>query len=42
MSKEISHDDLVYDFKGLTHSINFGKYGGPIYSYGHNKKHYSK
>ena len=35
MSKEISHDDLVYDFKGPTHSINFGKYGGPMYSYGH-------
>ena len=30
MSKEISHGNLVYDFKGLTPSINFGKYGGPI------------
>ena len=35
MSKEISHDDLVYDFKGPTHSIIFGRYGGPMCSYGH-------
>ena len=28
MSKEIIHSDLVYDFKGPTPSINFGKYGG--------------
>ena len=28
MSKEISHSDLVYDFKGPTPSINSGKYGG--------------
>ena len=33
MSKEISHSDLVYDFKGPTPSINFGKYGGPMYIY---------
>ena len=26
MSKEISRNDLVYDFKGPTPSINFGKY----------------
>ena len=26
MSKKISHSDLVYDFKGPTASINFGKY----------------
>ena len=37
MSKEISHGNLVYDFKGPTPSINFGKYGGPIYIYGHMK-----
>ena len=33
MSKEISHGDLVYDFKGPTPSINFRKYGGPMYIY---------
>ena len=37
MSKEISYDNLVYDFKGPTSSINFGKYGGPMYIYGHMK-----
>ena len=37
MSKEISHGDLVYDFKGPTSSINFGKYGGPVNIYGHMK-----
>ena len=34
MSKEISHGDLVYNFKSPTASINFGKYGGPMYTYG--------
>ena len=33
MSEESSHGDLVYDFKGPTPSINFGKYGGPMYIY---------
>ena len=45
MSKEISHGDLGYDFKGPTASINFGKYGGPMYIYGHMKmvkKRYNK
>ena len=37
MSKEISYGDLVYDFKGPFHSTNFGKYGGPMYVYGHTK-----
>ena len=37
MSKEISHGDLVYDFKGPTPSINFRKYGGPMYIYRHMK-----
>ena len=37
MSKEISHSDLVYDFKSPTTSISFGKYGGPMYVYGHMK-----
>ena len=35
MSKEISYGNLVYDFEGPTPSINFGKYGGPMYIYGH-------
>ena len=35
MSKEISYGDLVYGFEGPTSSINFGKYGGPIYISGH-------
>ena len=37
MSKEIRHGYLVYDFKGPTPSIDFGKYGGPMYIYGHMK-----
>ena len=37
MSKEISHGDLVYDFKGPTPSINFRKYGGLMYIYRHMK-----
>ena len=37
ISKEISHGDLVYDFKGPTPSINFRKYGGPMYIYRHMK-----
>ena len=31
ISKEIIHSDLVYDFKGTAPSINFGRYGGPMY-----------
>ena len=37
MSKEISHGDLVYYFKGPTPSIKFGKYGSQMYIYGHMK-----
>ena len=37
MSKEISHGDLVYYFKGPTPSINFVKYGSPMYIHGHMK-----
>ena len=37
LSKEISHVDLVYDFKGPVASMNLGKYGGPMYIYGHMK-----
>ena len=32
MSKEISHSDLVYDSKDPTPSMNFGKYGDPVYA----------
>ena len=45
LSKGISRGYLVYDFKGPTPSINFGKYGGSIYIYDHVKngeKHYNK
>ena len=37
MSEEISHGDLVYDFKSATASINVGKYGGPMHIYGYMK-----
>ena len=37
ISKEISHSDLVYDFKGPSPSIKFGNYGGPMYIYGYMK-----
>ena len=37
MSKEVSHGDLVYDFKDSTPLINFGKYGGPMHIYVHMK-----
>ena len=37
MRKEVSRDNLFYDFKGSTDSINFCKYGGPMYVYGHMK-----
>ena len=35
MRKKIDFDKLIYEFKGPTSSINFGKFGGPIYIYGH-------
>ena len=38
MSDKIDFDRLIYNFKGPTTSINFGKFGGPIYIYGHIKK----
>ena len=37
ISREISYGNLTYDFKGPTPSINLGKYGGPMYIYGHMK-----
>ena len=32
-SREINYSNLVYDFKGLTPSISFTKYEGPMYTY---------
>ena len=37
MSDKIDFDNLIYNFKGLTSSINCGKFGGPMYIYGHMK-----
>ena len=37
MSNKIDFDNLIYNFKGPTSSINFGKFGGPMYIYGHMK-----
>ena len=33
MSRKINYNSLVYDFKGQTASINFDKFGGPMYTY---------
>ena len=35
MSDKIDFDILIYNFKGPTSSINFGKFGGSMYIYGH-------
>ena len=35
MSNKIVYGQLIYDFKGPTRSINFGKFGDPIYNYNH-------
>ena len=35
MSGKIDFDNLINNFKGPTSSINFGKFGGPVYIYGH-------
>ena len=32
MSREINYSNLVYDFKGLTPSISFTKFGGPMHT----------
>ena len=37
MSKEIDYNNLVYNFKGPTHPINFGLFRGPIFIYNHIK-----
>ena len=35
MKDKIDFSNLTYNFKGQTVSINFGKFGGPMYVYGH-------
>ena len=37
MSDKIDFDRLIYNFKGPTSSINFGKFGGPTNIYRHMK-----
>ena len=37
MRDKIDFSNLTYNFKGQTASIHFGKFGGPIYIYGHMK-----
>ena len=37
MNVDINYNSLVYDFKGLTASIDFSKYEDPLYIYGHIK-----
>ena len=33
MSRDINHNNLVYNFKGPTTSISFTRYGRPLYTY---------
>ena len=45
MSTKIDYGQLIYNIKGPTHPINFGKFGGVICIYNHMKnggKHYHK
>ena len=37
MTEKIDFNNLTYNFKGQTASINFGKFGDPMYIYGHIK-----
>ena len=37
MSNKIDFNELIYNFKGPTQPISFGKFGGPMYIYGHMK-----
>ena len=37
MREKIDFSCLIYNFKGQTPSINFGKFAGPVYIYGHMK-----
>ena len=34
---KIDFNNLTYNFKGKTASVNFGKFEGPMYIYGHMK-----
>ena len=38
MSRETNYNNLIYEFKGPTSSINFAKFGGPMYTYDQFKK----
>ena len=45
MGNKIDVDNSVYNFKGRTSSLNFGKFRGPMYIHGHMKmviQHYNK
>ena len=37
MREKIDFSNLTYNFEGQTTSINFGKFRGPVYIYGHMK-----
>ena len=37
MSDKVDFNNLIYNFKGPTSSIKFGKFGGPVYICGHMK-----
>ena len=37
MREKIDFSNLTYNFKGQSASINFGKFEGPVYIYGHMK-----
>ena len=37
MRDKVDFNNLIYNFKGPTSSINFGKFGGQMYIYGHKK-----
>ena len=37
MRKKINFNNLTYNFKVQTASINVGNFGGPMYIYGHMK-----
>ena len=41
MSKEINYSNLIYHFEGLTKSINFATFGGPMYTYNRLKNDYT-
>ena len=37
MRDKVDFNNLIYNFKGPTSSINSGKFGGQMYIYGHKK-----